>query len=209
MWDKFLSLVHTEYPTSVDCDKAQDYIDEIVKLADSMGMSRSIKIHVCCKNHLVLQMRRFECGLSDFDENFMEQYHQAGAKLDNKHISVSADRQADTRSSRLRRSENTQSQAAIGKVSELFSRKRHGNHEVNEKLKILKMTEKREQQLHQIRNSEQAIPRNSSSLNTADDEAASPPNVPHPDDGTDGTTGAILWLHVCLEVDCCILQYIK
>jgi hypothetical protein len=24
LWDNFLSLVHTEYPTSVDCDKAQD-----------------------------------------------------------------------------------------------------------------------------------------------------------------------------------------
>jgi hypothetical protein len=98
LWDNFLSLVHTEYPTSVDCDKAQDCIDEIVELADSMGMSRSIKMHVC-KDHLVSQMRRFECGLSDFDENFMEQYHQTGAKLDNKYKSVSADRQADARSS--------------------------------------------------------------------------------------------------------------
>ena len=70
-------------------------------------------------------------------------------------------------------------------------RKLHGNHEVNEKLKHLKMTEKREQQLHQIRNSEHAIPRNNETLNAADDEAASPPNVPDPDDGTDGTTGAI------------------
>ena len=50
------------------------------------------------------------------------------------------------------------------------------------------MTEKREQQLHQIRNSEHVIPRNNNSLNTADDDAAATPNVPDTDDGT---TGAI------------------
>jgi hypothetical protein len=132
----------------------------------------------------------------------MEQYHQTGAKLDNKYKSVSADRQADARSSRLRRSKNTQTQAAIENVSKLFTRKRHGNHEANEKLKHLK-TEKREQQLHQIRNSQHVIPLNNDSLNTADDDAASPLNVPDPDDvddaasppnvpdKDDGTTGAI------------------
>ena len=112
-----------EYPTSVDCDKAQEYIDEIVKLADSMGISRSIKMHVC-KDHLVSQMRRFECGLSDFDENFMEKYHQDGAKLDKMYKSVSNEKQADARAARLRRTENALTQAPGQRVGEKFARKR-------------------------------------------------------------------------------------
>ena len=84
LWDRLLSLVHTEYPTDVDCDNAQTCIDKIVKLADSMGMSRSIKMRVC-KDHLVSFMRRFRCGLLDFSEQFMEQYHQTGARLDNEY----------------------------------------------------------------------------------------------------------------------------
>ena len=100
LWDKFLSLIHTEYPTDVDCDNAQTCIDDIVKLADSMGMSRTIKMHVC-KDHLVSFMRRFKCGLSDFSEQFMEQYHQNGARLDYKYKNLSTEKEAEARASRL------------------------------------------------------------------------------------------------------------
>jgi hypothetical protein len=190
LWDNFLSLVHMEYPTSVDCDKAQEYIDEIVKLADSMGISRSIKMHVC-KDHLVSQMRRFECGLSDCDENFMEKYHQSGAKLDKMYKSVSNETQADARAARLRLTENVRTQAAGQRVSEKFTRKRGENHEANETLKRLRKSEKREQQLQQIQSSESIIPINNGPLITADDGAGLPSDVAVPDDEEDGRTGAL------------------
>ena len=53
LWDNVLSLVKTKYPTSADCDEMQQRISEIVELADSMGMKRSLKMHTCMV-HLVL-----------------------------------------------------------------------------------------------------------------------------------------------------------
>ncbi len=180
LWDKFLSLVHTEYPTDVDCDNAQDCIDKIVQLADSMGMSRSIKMHVC-KDHLVSFMRRFRCGLLDFSEQFMEQYHQTGARLDNKYRNMSDEKEAIARASRQRRTENTLTQGAITAVDTRFKRKRSGNGEANEKLKQLEKNEKRNQQLEQIEISESVIPHNNGLLLTANDNAGSPHDVAEPD----------------------------
>ena len=65
LWNKFLSLVKTEYPTSANCDETQKRIGDIVELAGSMGKKRSLKMHTCMV-HLVPQMCRFKCGLSDF-----------------------------------------------------------------------------------------------------------------------------------------------
>ena len=81
LWDMILSLVHTEYPSDEDCNRTQNFIDAAISIGDKLGMSRTIKIHGCM-SHIVSQMRRIPCGLSDFDENFMEQYHQKGAGYD-------------------------------------------------------------------------------------------------------------------------------
>ena len=35
-----------------------------------------------CMSHILLQIRQIPCGLSDFDKNFMEQYHQTGYGFD-------------------------------------------------------------------------------------------------------------------------------
>ena len=52
-------------------------------------------------------MRRIPCGLSDFDENFMEQYHQKGAANDVrlKHVK-NVEMKGNIVSARLRRSEH-------------------------------------------------------------------------------------------------------
>ena len=69
LWDMILSLlVHTEYPSDEDCNRTQDFIDAAISIGDKLGMSRTIKIHGCM-SHIVSQMRRIPCGLSDFDEN--------------------------------------------------------------------------------------------------------------------------------------------
>ena len=81
MWNKFLSLVKTEYPTSANCDETQKRIGDIVELAGSMGKKRSLKMHTCMV-HLVPQMCRFKCGLSNFDESPAELYHQTGYRMD-------------------------------------------------------------------------------------------------------------------------------
>jgi hypothetical protein len=81
LWDKVLLLVKTEYPKSASCDETQQRIGEIVELADKMGMKRSLKMHACMV-HLVPQMRRFKCGLSNFDESPTELYYQRGYRMD-------------------------------------------------------------------------------------------------------------------------------
>jgi hypothetical protein len=74
---RFFPFVKTEYPMSANCDEMQTRIGEIVKLADIMGMKRSLKMHTFMV-HLVLQMQRFKCGLSNFDESPAELYQQTG-----------------------------------------------------------------------------------------------------------------------------------
>ena len=81
LWDKVLLLVKIEYPTSANCDETQQRIGEIVELADRMGVKWSLKMHACMV-HLVPQMRRFKCGLSDFDESLAELYHQTRYRMD-------------------------------------------------------------------------------------------------------------------------------
>jgi hypothetical protein len=180
LWDKFLSIVHKEYPTSVDCDDAQNCIDDIVELSDSMGMSRSIKLHAC-KDHIVQNMRRFLCGLSDFDENFMEQYHQTGSRMDIKYKSVSSElKKGEVRASRLRRCEIPETQAAMEKVALKFKRKQPANYEENKKLKQLRKSEKRDMELHGLRNREVELPVNTSG--SINDDTRLTPDKAMPDD---------------------------
>jgi hypothetical protein len=80
LWNMVFSLVHTEYPSDEDCDRTQDFIDTAISIGDKLGMSRTIKIHGCM-SHIVSQMRQIPCGLSDFDKNYMEQYHQEGGRI--------------------------------------------------------------------------------------------------------------------------------
>ena len=79
----------------------------------------------------------------------------------------------------------------MGNVEKKFKRKRSENHEANEKLKQLKKSEDRDQQLWQIQNNEDVLPSNNDPLIATDDRAGLPPNVAVPDDEEDGTTGAV------------------
>ena len=85
-------------------------------------MSRTIKIHGCM-SHIVSQMRRIPCGLSDFDENFMEQYHQKGAGYDVrlKHVK-NVEKKGNIVAARLRRSEHPETRAAIQRMVEQHSK---------------------------------------------------------------------------------------
>jgi hypothetical protein len=116
LWDMIFSLVHTEYPSVEDCDKTQEFIDTAISIGDRLGMSRTIKIHGCM-SHIVSQMRRIPCGLSDFDENFMEQYHQKGAANDVrlKHVK-NVEKKGNIVSARLRRSDHPGTKAAIQRM---------------------------------------------------------------------------------------------
>ena len=142
LWDMILSLVHTEYPSDEDCNRTQDFIDAAISIGDKLGMSRTIKIHGCM-SHIVSQMRRIPCGLSDFDENFMEQYHQKGAGYDVrlKHVK-NVEKKGNIVAARLRRSEHPETRAAIQRMVEQHSKGKRKKTKESEEAKQLRKKEK-------------------------------------------------------------------
>ena len=105
-------------------------------------MSRTIKIHGCM-SHIVSQMRRIPCGLSDFDENFMEQYHQKGAGYDVrlKHVK-NVEKKGNIVAARLRRSEHPETRAAIQRMVEQHSKGKRKKTKESEEAKQLRKKEK-------------------------------------------------------------------
>ena len=143
LWDMIFSLVHTEYPSVEDCDMTQEFIDTAISIGDRLGMSRTIKIHGCM-SHIVSQMRRIPCGLSDFDENFMEQYHQKGAANDVrlKHVK-NVEMKGNIVSARLRRSEHPGTKAAIQRMVDDHSKGKRKKTLESEKANQSRKKEKR------------------------------------------------------------------
>ena len=144
LWDFILSLVHTEYPSVEDCDKTQQFINAAISIGNEMGMSRTIKIHGCM-SHIVTHMRRIPCGLSDFDENFMEQYHQTGYGFDVrlKHVK-NVDKKGNIVAARLRRSEHPATMDAVQRVVDQHTKGKRKKTIARDETKQLKNKERQE-----------------------------------------------------------------
>ena len=83
-WDGALACLHTVNPTEEDCTQAQNFIDQAMELTREMGYSVTPKYHGA-EAHIVNQMRDTVGGLYEFDEQWMEQYHQTGYTFDMKY----------------------------------------------------------------------------------------------------------------------------
>ena len=90
-------------------------------------------------SHIVSQMRQISCGLSDFDENFMEQYHQTGYGFDVrlKHVK-NVDKKGNIVAARLRRSEHPATMDAVQRVVDQHTKGKQNKTIASDETKQLK-----------------------------------------------------------------------
>jgi len=81
LWDGALACLHARKPTEEDYLLAQKFVDQAMKLTRELGYSVTPKYHGA-EAHIVQQMRDTMGGLYEFDESWMEQYHQTGYTFD-------------------------------------------------------------------------------------------------------------------------------
>ena len=80
-WDGAMSDIHMKNPGEEDCNRAQLFINKAMELTRELGLSVIPKYHGA-EAHIVQQMRNTKGGLHEFDESWMEQYHQTGYQFD-------------------------------------------------------------------------------------------------------------------------------
>ena len=80
-WDGAMSRVHKQNPVENDYAEAEEYINAAMDLTRKLGLSVIPKYHGA-EAHIVKQMRDTKGGLHEFDEQWMEQYHQTGYQFD-------------------------------------------------------------------------------------------------------------------------------
>ena len=147
LWDGALACLHTRKPTEEDYLLAQKFIDQAMKLTRELGYSVTPKYHGA-EAHIVQQMRDTMGGLYEFDESWMEQYHQTGYTFDmnlrNQHSEM---RKAKVIAANNRRVGHHLTQAALEKLhSEHRKGKRQATMEKTSEVAALKK-EKRQKSL--------------------------------------------------------------
>jgi len=116
LWDGVLSHLHIAFPTEEQCDQTQVFIDAAIKLANVMGMTKTVKGHGS-QRHIVSQMRSVYGGLPEFDESWAERIHQWGYSADMKLRNFSECKKALIRATNFRRTSKPQTQDAINSLS--------------------------------------------------------------------------------------------